>query len=67
LYLRGLGEKLLWCLLYLRGLGEKLLFLVLRGRDSDLSVHTSGKSCIVRGSCISGGVFELSHALYWLR
>ena len=50
--------------------GEKLLLFGLRGRDQEiqfLSVHTSGESCIVRGSCISGVVFELFHALCWLR
>ena len=28
------------------------------GRDSDFELHTSGESCIVRGSCISGGVLS---------
>ena len=29
-----------------------------QGEIQTLSVHTSGESCIVRGSCISGGVLS---------
>ena len=59
------GERLVfglrgrvWCLWYLRRRDC--------GEFQSLSVHTSGESCIVRGSCISGGVFEPFHALCWL-
>ena len=59
------GERLVfglrgrvWCLWYLRRRDC--------GEFQSLSVHTSGESCIVRGSCFSGGVFEPFHALCWL-
>ena len=39
------------------GLGERL-FVWSQGEIQILSVHTSRESCIVRGSCISGGVLS---------